>query len=70
MFGRFELFELGLGVEEGVWVLAGISTTVGLRSKCTLFGVESDCPVCCKIVTSCVQSAPNEEQSKSKPRMK
>ena len=65
----FELVELELCVEEGAWVLAGISIIVGLRSKCTFFGGVSGCPVCFKVVASCVQPAPKEEQSKSEPRM-
>ena len=56
--GEFGSIELCLGRGEGDWVLAGISTIVGLGSKCTRFGVGSDCPVCCKFVASCVQSGP------------
>ena len=66
----FELVQLELCVEEGAWVLAGISIIVGLRSKCTFFGGLSGCPVCCKDVASCVQLAPNKDKSKSEPRMK
>ena len=66
----FESVDLELCAEEGDWVLAGISIIVGLRLKCTCFGGLSGCPVCFKVVASCVQLAPNKEQSKSEPRMK
>ena len=65
-----EFVGLYLCVEEGVWVLDGISIIVGLRSKCTCFGVVSGCPVRSKVEVSFVQLPQRKEQSRSAPRVK
>ena len=69
MFG-FELDGLYLNTGRGVWVLDGIFIMVGLRPKCTRFGVLKSCPVGFKVETSFVQLPRKEEQPKSAPRKK